>query len=96
MTERDYPTEEELKRLREWPFGDGREWLEFARSIWHMQDWGWAEEIRPGHNHASTGGWSGNEEIIDAMQDNWILWHVVWDSTRRGGHYVFLLPKRPE
>lgn len=95
MSEHDYPTEEELKRLREWPMEDPRGWLEFAHSIWWCAEWGWPDGVGPGHIHASTGGWSGNEDIIDAMQDNWILWHQTWDTTRRGGHYTFLLPKAP-
>jgi len=37
----------------------------------------------------STGGWSGNEELIGAMRMNFILWSQWWWSSRRGGHYVF-------
>lgn len=87
MSERDYPTEDELQRLRDWPLNDPRGWLEFARSLWWMQDWGWPEL----EGEVSTAGWSGNEEIIDAMQDAHmgLLWHQVWESTRRGGHYMF-------
>ena len=36
----------------------------------------------------STGGWSGNEDIIRAMKDN-VFWVTFWQSTARGGHYVF-------
>jgi len=36
-----------------------------------------------------TGGWSGNEEIIRAMQDNRVWWGMFWESSRRGGHYEF-------
>ena len=92
MSERDYPTDDELKRLREWDLHDPRGWLEFARSIWWMADWGWKEL-----EHASTGGWSGNEEIIAVMQEAQmgLLWHQVWFSTRRGGHYTFEIPVQP-
>ena len=43
--------------------------------------------------HASTGGWSGNESLISAMQDNVIFWHLHWVQSRRGGHYVFDITK---
>jgi hypothetical protein len=84
-----HPTDEELTRLREWPLNDPRGWLEYARSLWRMQDWGWPEL----EGEVSTGGWSGNEEILDAMQDAHmgLLWHQVWHQTRRGGHYTLNL-----
>lgn len=37
----------------------------------------------------STGGWSGNESIIGAMQKNRMVWNFLWEQSRRGGHYVF-------
>ena len=36
-----------------------------------------------------TGGWSGNEDIIDAMQRNIYFWTRFWLKTERGGHYYF-------
>ena len=87
----DYPTEDELARVRAWPIDDPRGWLEYCRSLWAYPDY-WPEDDLA---HASTGGWSGNEEIIGAMQDAHfgILWHMVWEQTRRGGHYTFDLTR---
>lgn len=39
--------------------------------------------------HMSTGGWSGNEEIIQAMRNNKWFWATQWVQSKRGGHYVF-------
>jgi len=86
-----YPTDAELERLRTWPMDDARGWLEYARSLWWNQAWGWTTLDAEVH----TGGWSGNEEIIATMQaaQHGLLWHQVWRVTRRGGHYVFEVPK---
>jgi hypothetical protein len=83
----DYPTDEELKRIEKWPYSDPLGWLKFVESIWWMADWGitW----RPRRVYISTGGWSGNEDIIESMKKNFILWSQLWVSVRRGGHYVF-------
>lgn len=39
----------------------------------------------------ATGGWSGNEEIIIAMNENLALWGLLWESSHRGGLEVFNL-----
>jgi len=88
-----YPTEDELKRLREWDFNDMRGWFDFAKSVGNYwpDDHYWTEEP-DGTIHVSTGGWSGNEDIIDAMSENFICWTQCWQVHRRGGHYEFKLP----
>jgi len=35
-----------------------------------------------------TGGWSGNELIIDALKKT-TFWMLYWTMSRRGGHYYF-------
>lgn len=85
-----YPTEYALEKLRTWSPTDPRGWLEFARSLWWMRDWGWPAL----EGEVSTGGWSGNESIIRAMQEACLLWHQVWWQTRRGGHYLLSMTDR--
>ena len=96
-----YPTEEELTRIRKWPTDDPRGWMAFIKTCWYAADWGWSEhhvwpDPGPGsvtEYHISTAGWSGNEEIIRAMRENPnLLWSQTWESVRRGGHYVFTVP----
>lgn len=84
-----YPTEAALLKLREWPITDCRGWLEYARSLWWARDWGWPTL----EGEVSTGGWSGNESIIEAMQaaHSGIMWNAVWWNTRKGGHYTLAL-----
>jgi hypothetical protein len=102
-----YPTEETLTRIKEWEINDmqsGRGLLEFVREIWWHSKWGIhieevEDELMPSrkrkydHWHMSTGGWSGNESIIRAMQANRLFWMFHWVQSRRGGHYIFEVGK---
>jgi len=85
-----YPTEEELKRIHEWPPDDLLGLIGFIKGIWWMSEWG--VHVTPERLRLSTGGWSGNEDIILALQAglHW-FWMKHWESYRRGGHYVFRL-----
>lgn len=92
-----YPTDEALEKIAQWKFEDSKGWFAFIHDIWYLRSWGWSEveetcEIfkRPVERlYISTAGWSGNEAIIRAMQENHMLWHWHWYSSQRGGHYVF-------
>ena len=91
------PIDDELARIREWPHDDPLGWFAFIKGCWWMAEWGWTEygtEIGDGGISVtpiaiSTGGWSGNEEIIGVMRQNNILWSLTWQEHRRGGHYKF-------
>ncbi len=93
MDDDGYPTEEELAKIRAWPWQDSAGLMSFIKSIWYLADWGWREE--PGekkgkiHYAISTAGWSGNEDLIAAMMENQMFWTFNWVSSRRGGHYEF-------
>lgn len=82
-----YPSEEELQTIRLWPYSDVAGWFAFIGSIWHYGDWGWQVEGEVVTAH--TGGWSGNEDIIEAMMENVLLWLAVWQRSERGGHFTF-------
>lgn len=96
-----YPTDEALKIIEEWKLPNGRKdiakFFEFVKSLWWCASWGWHEEDTTDElfntplmrYEISTGGWSGNESLIGAMEKNWIIWHMTWVQSRRGGHYIF-------
>lgn len=88
----DQPSDSALERIRTWPADPGSypDLMDLVRSIWWAADWGWSQRGRT--YSISTGGWSGNEEIIWAMKQNWIFWSQCWWTSRRGGHFVFRLP----
>ena len=85
----EYPTDAQLAMLKAWPTTDLRGAFEFARALWAYPDY-FSSEGRT--FSISTGGWSGNENIIGAMQDNLMLWTLCWQESRRGGHYKFEIP----
>lgn len=91
MNEDGYPEEDELKQIQEWDWKDSIGLLEFVRERWMYADCGYWE--RDGLTYRiSTGGWSGNESLIAALQENRPVWMFCWQSSRRGGHYEFEIP----
>ena len=96
-----YPTDDTLDRVRTWPMDSPSDMgvlLGFVQIAWTYPDyftpakrrtrlWKGAELRRLWR--VSTGGWSGNESLINAMQGNLMFWSLAWVSSRRGGHYEF-------
>ena len=97
LDEDDYPTDAALDIVRLWHWTDAEGWFKFIRGLWHLRDWGWKESDERDCGkmihvyHISTAGWSGNESIVNAMQENHMLWRLNWLQSRRGGHYIFEL-----
>lgn len=93
LDEDGYPTEAALDAIRLWHFTDAKGWFKFIEGLWHLRSWGWTEYDEP-HEWSdwdnqykdkivhcydiSTAGWSGNESIIRAMQDNQ---NMLWSLT---------------
>lgn len=90
MDDGGYPDDEELQRITDWNYADIPAMLEFVRGLWSYPNF-WTQE--GDKLSISTGGWSGNESIIAAMQKNVGFWHLCWESSRRGGHYTFDLSR---
>ena len=87
-----YPDDEDLKRIREWDIRDPFGLIEFIESI------GWCDPVRRRGRRVwyvefHTWGWSGNEDIISALQSNYLFWSLYWEKSVRGGHYYFRVYK---
>ncbi len=41
-----------------------------------------------------TGGWSGNEDVINALERNPLFFALYWKKSTRGGHYYFRIDLR--
>jgi len=85
-----YPDESELKKIENWNAFKRADYLDlmgFVKSIWWAPDWGFRQNGARFELH--TGGWSGNESIIFALERNIMFWMLYWESSKRGGHYVF-------
>jgi len=89
MDEHGYPDDDELKRIEEWDWKDPVGLMDFVYSLWAYKDWGWKREGN--YYYISTGGWSGNEDIMAALGRNQFVWMFNWVSSKRGGHYEFEL-----
>ena len=88
----EYPTKEELETIEKWDILKKPidEFLEYVHSLWWAPDWGFS--LKGKHIlrlELHTGGWSGNEDIIDALHRNWLFWSQCWESSRKGGHFWF-------
>ena len=98
LTDDGYPTVATLREIREWEIegnADIRALLDYCREAWwHQESFGVPRHVkivdRETWISASTGGWSGNEAIIEALQGNTMFWNICWLRSDRGGHFRFL------
>ena len=95
--EEGYPTEEYLEHVQfmdyQQVFAEPWRYVDLIKKGWAYKDYIWEEGKKV---FISTGGWSGNESIIEAMRQN-MFWWVFWENHRRGGHFTFeMREERPE
>lgn len=89
-----YPTDNELEKIKTWDFPNGvtqksvSEFFEFIGSIQCVEHYGKLRKTKKFWKFA-TGGWSGNEEIITAIEQNYFFMAVCWYLSKRGGLYWF-------
>jgi hypothetical protein len=75
-----------LDDIKQWPIEDFNGLIEHIDPLW--SEYG-TIKISKRIISLITGGWSGNEDIIGAMQENVLLWTIHWKATVSGGLYVF-------
>jgi hypothetical protein len=79
-----YPEEHELVALSMM----GVDWettVDYLKRLWRWDNYIF---VNQDEMSLSTGGWSGHEEIIEALKKS-TWWKMYWYSSRRGGHYIF-------
>ena len=86
-----YPTEEVLAKIKTWDVvnvGDYLALMEFCKELWAYRNLSIVVQDNVCYRFATV-GWSGNEDIIGALQENSIFWMMYWAVSERGGLYVF-------
>lgn len=84
MDDDGYPTQDTLDRLASWDPADFEGLARFLVDLWIYDD---AIELEGDGLRLSTGGWSGHEDVLGAVNRKW--WFFHWQSSERGGHHVF-------
>lgn len=98
-----YPTEATLDAIRTWPFQDfetSNRLLDFVAAAWHWPDFGVSHKLRPAERELvhvedgerflrlATGGWSGNESLIAALEKSQGAFGM-WRLSASGGLEIY-------
>lgn len=87
-----YPDEASLKEIEKWDIlkQGVQGLLDLVEENTYTPDWSFSvtgKRVLRFQYH--TGGWSGNEDVIDALRRNILFWPMFWQKSERGGHYYF-------
>jgi hypothetical protein len=102
-TDGEYPTDAALQRLEVWPYRDAAGALDFVKAIWHWPDFASHDisaheaailHANPGEKYLrlATGGWSGNESIVHALDRNVMIHAIAWRLRAFGGLHIYQYP----
>ncbi len=90
-----YPDEKELKSIETWDVTTSKGLkglIKYIKGMWISCGNDSAFMFNTGrYNYVlglTTVGWSGNEDIIEALEKNYNFWDG-WHTIKRGGHYYF-------
>lgn len=96
-----YPTDHTLQMIADWSYDDLAGMLRFAEACFDKHYGAWEHinlDTINGDGIANqpciriaTGGWSGNESVVDAMMLNRAFVAMHWEMSARGGLFIFNL-----
>jgi hypothetical protein len=100
-----YPTDDTIQALEAWPYQDIRGALDFVAAAWHWPDFATHDlsaheagvlRADPGERflRLATGGWSGNESLIAALETNRMIHAMSWRLSAVGGLHIYEYPTR--
>lgn len=91
MDSHGYPDDKELEAIETWEMdwtGEGfRPLMDYVKSL-NWEAYGSWEQVGDMFRLA-TGGWSGNESIICALEKNFMFQAFCAEAWRKGGLYIF-------
>ena len=74
-----------MDKIKHWNINDIPGLFDYIESIWEL--------VPPERDNdfiiLRTGGWSHNEEIIDALKENKLVWSLCWVMSTSGGYHKF-------
>lgn len=86
-----YPTDHTLQMITDWSYDDLSGMLRFAEECFDKRYGSWKMIMGGRDLRIATGGWSGNESVVDAMMLNRVFVAMHWEMSARGGLYIFNL-----
>lgn len=97
MDEDCYLKDTDLEKIEYWNYNDFIGLMEFVETIWDSNYGSFTVsegsyevgKLKTKKYRLTTGGWSDNETILQAIQNNDLFWLSCWESSSRGGLYVF-------
>ena len=100
LDEDGYPTDEQLGAVEKWPYEDCEGLAEYVCNLWHFENWAELRDWKKdefGHEYRelrlATAGWSGNEDIVSALNKNMMFSMLCWQSSHRGGLHIYHIRK---
>ena len=85
-----YPTEETFDKIKNWNQCDPVGLFEYIKAAWYYPEY--IREPEANVIELITGGWSGNEELLQALKSNF-AWGLCWQMSQRGGLHRFEIPE---
>mgnify|MGYP000689841837 CR=1 FL=1 len=78
MIKSNYPTNEQLDRIKNWDYNDIEGCLRYIKDLWNTH-YGRCGEGN-GFFVFATGGWSGNEALLSALEKS-LVWSFIYSDT---------------